>query len=145
MRLLPFLLILTYIFTTYSRRPFSRPMPWSKGEKCSKKVTNLCKNIPRIKKCMSKGNDCENLNKKEPKRNTKKKAYCRNVRCVQSGRNSFSWCLSYLIFFLKLKNVAAPWTMLQCVINKETTMTTLSVLCAIVARQRKSLPLVILG
>jgi len=59
-------------------------MPWSKGEKCSKKVTNLCKNIPRIKKCMSKGNDCENLNKKEPKRNTKKKAYCRNVRCVQS-------------------------------------------------------------
>merc|ERR1719233_863077 len=81
MRLLILFLVLTFIITINSRKPFR---PWSQGEKCSKKVTRFCK----MKECIEEGNKCENLNKKEPKKKniTKKykNTYCRNVRCVKS-------------------------------------------------------------
>merc|ERR1719431_1661500 len=89
MRLLIFFLALTFIITTYSKRPWSKPWrPWSSGKKCTKRVTSLCK-----KKCIKDEYKCENLNRKEPKqswiedkkKNKKKiKKYCNNLQCVKS-------------------------------------------------------------
>merc|ERR1719233_1581834 len=86
MRLLIFFLALTFIITTYSKRPGRPWKPWSKpsstGRKCSKKVTNLC-NWP--KKCKNDGckYKCKNMNKQEPNGKTKKGKYCKKVRCVK--------------------------------------------------------------
>jgi hypothetical protein len=76
MRLLIFLLVLTFIISTFGRKPFR---PWAKGKACSSKVIKFCK-----KKCPS-GKTCENLNKRNPNNKTKKRSYCKKekVRCVK--------------------------------------------------------------
>merc|ERR1711872_1170236 len=87
MRLLIFLLVTTFIITTFSKRPSWRPIrPWSQGRKCSNRVKTLCKS--KLKECVEDGNECENRNKNNPKKgkvsNRYRNKYCKNVLCVQS-------------------------------------------------------------
>eukprot|EP00091_Calanus_sinicus_P023331 TRINITY_DN7816_c0_g1_i9.p1 TRINITY_DN7816_c0_g1~~TRINITY_DN7816_c0_g1_i9.p1 ORF type:complete len:148 (-),score=45.90 TRINITY_DN7816_c0_g1_i9:68-469(-) len=73
MKLVILFLVLACCVCANTRRPYR---PWASSTKCSGKVINFCK-----KKC-SKA-ECENQNKKEPKRNTNKRNYCRRVKCVK--------------------------------------------------------------
>ena len=77
MRLLIFLLVLTFAISTFGRKPFR---PWAKGKACSSKVIKFCK-----KKCPS-GKTCENLNKRNPNNKTKKKVTAKKKRFAVSNQ-----------------------------------------------------------
>merc|ERR1719184_385033 len=74
MRLLIFLLVLTFVISTFSRKPFR---PWAKSKACIRKVIRKCKI-----QCPS-GETCENQNRRNPNRKTKWWKYCKKVSCVK--------------------------------------------------------------